>query len=46
MEVLARAEDLLEHVYAVPWGVASDDVDLLVYVQPHNVLERDFLVRH
>lgn len=39
-----RAYGATHHVETVPWRIASDDVDLLVGVEPHNVLESHFLV--
>jgi hypothetical protein len=35
----------VEHVEAVPWCVASDNVDLFVGVQPDNILECNLFIR-
>jgi hypothetical protein len=43
---ISEMYDILEHVDTIPRGVASDDVNLFIYVQPHDVLQRGLLVWH
>ena len=38
--------DLLEHVDSIPRRISSDDFDLFIHIQPHDILQGHFLVRH
>ena len=32
------------HIEAIPWRISSNDIDLLVSIQPHDVFECDCMI--
>lgn len=37
---------ILEHIHSIPRSVSSNDVNLFVRVKPHDIFQRDLLIRH
>ena len=32
------------HVEPIPWRIASNDIDLLVRIEPHDVFQSDYMI--
>lgn len=47
--MLVKSEKKLDfwvtnHIKAIPWRIASNDIDLLVRIKPNNIFESDCII--